>query len=277
MRDFSFFQHDQVLGFKFGYHPYAKPSLHTHIYHVDGMLIDTGQSHMQSMILDKTKNLKIDKILLTHHHEDHTGNINALRNHHQCEVFGSELCYEMMKRPPKISWAQKMVWGDRPANFHITPIKYKIETKNFEFQLIPIPGHADDMIALYEPNKKWLFSADLYINSFIGYMLKDESIMRQIQSIKTILELDFDLLFCSHNPQLIDGKSALQKKLQFLENFRGRVGALHQKGYSAKEIFKALNLKENAFVKYASFGHLSQMNMVKSVIREFDNHKMFTS
>lgn len=267
MRDFSSFQHEEVLGLKFGYHPYSKPNLHTHIYYVDGLLIDTGQRHMHQTILHKTKDLYIDKILLTHHHEDHTGNINALSNQHQCEVFASELCCDLMKNPPKISWAQKMVWGDRPANFNITPIKYQIQTENFEFQIIPIPGHAIDMIALYEPNKKWLFSADLYINSYISYMLKNESISQQIYSIKQILELDFDVMFCSHNPQLTNGKEALLKKLHFLEDFVEKVVQLYQKGYSEKTIFNELKLKENPFVKYISFGSLSQMNMIKSVIK----------
>ena len=127
------------------------------------------------------------------------------------------------------------------------------------------------MVALYEPSRKWLFSADLYINSYIDYFLKSESIAEQIQSTKKILKLDFNELFCSHKPQLKNGKQQLEKKLRFLENFFQEVAAYHEKGYTANEIFKTMGLKENQLVKTFSGGNLSKMNMVQSAIRDLGN------
>jgi len=75
------------------------------------------------------------------------------------------------------------------------------------------------MVGLYEPNKRWLFSADLYVNSYFAYFLRNENIYQQIESIKKLLALDFDAIICSHNPQLANGKLQLEKKLKFLEDF----------------------------------------------------------
>lgn len=173
-----------------------------------------------------------------------------------------------MKNPPQLSLVQKLTWGDRPVYEDLIPENEQIETNRYSFQIIEIPGHAEDMVALYEPNRKWLFSADLFINSYIGYFLKSESIAKQISSIRKILELDFDMMFCSHNPKLENGKHHLFKKLNFLETFYESVELRHQKGYTSREIFKDLKLQENWFVIKLSSGKLSKMNMVESVIRD---------
>ncbi|GAB5553249.1 MAG: MBL fold metallo-hydrolase [Saprospiraceae bacterium] len=267
------FQHEEILGFKFGYQAIGQPKLFTHIYFVDGLLLDTGQSIMKKSILAATKKLEVKQIFISHHHEDHTGNIRALKDQHNCEAYASKLCCEMMKAPPKLSFAQKITWGTRPAQKDLIPKQQAIKTNKYCFEIIPIFGHAPDMVALYEPNRKWLFSADLYLNSYIDYFVHNESVADQIASIKKILALDFDVLLCSHKPQLKNGKQQLTKKLHFLESFFDMVSTLYTQGYSAKEIFKHLKLKENWLVKILSGGSLSKMNMVHSVIRDLEEQR----
>ena len=264
------FSHQDVTGFKFGYMAMGKPSMFSHVYYVDGLLIDTGHSRVEKHVLDQTRLLSVNQLFITHHHEDHTGNLPAVMKQHNCPAYASTLCCETMKAPPPISFAQKLTWGTRPPSNDLVPVDDVLNTENYSFQLIHIPGHAHDMYALYEPNQQWLFSADLYINSYIGYFLKTESIAQQISSTKKVLELDFDVMFCAHNPQLKNGKAKLKKKLGFLESSFEKVAHLYEKGLDAKAIFKALKLKENKFVKLLSGGHLSQLNMVKSVIRDIE-------
>ena len=273
MRITERFDYEEIQGFKFGYSPIGKPSLFAIIYYVDGLLIDTGQRSMQKAILEKTSDLPVQQMLITHHHEDHSGNIRELRDQFNCKAYASEKCCELMKDPPSISFAQYMVWSSRPACHDLTPISGSIQTENYEFQLIPIPGHAEDMVALYEPERRWLFSADLFINGYISYFLKNESIVDQINSIKRILELDFKVLLCSHNPRIHDGREKLQEKLNYLEDFHSRVSQEYQKGNSASRIMKNLKLNENTYIRLFSHGQLSMMNMVRSSIRDYENSK----
>ncbi len=265
------FEFESIRYFKFGYNPIGKPSLFAYIYFVDGLLIDSGQRRMKREILSTLSPLDVQQMFITHHHEDHSGNIHPLKAQFDCPVYASELCCEMMKNPPPISLAQKVVWGTRPAYHDLIPITDHLETPNNNFTIIAIPGHAKDMVALYEPERKWLFSADLYVNSYIGYFLEDESIVQQIQSIKKILVLDFKTLFCSHNPRIEDGRQKLEEKLHFLEDFNQNVIEWYKKGYNAKEIYKILKMKEHGFIHILSHGYLSKLHMVKSVIRDFKN------
>ncbi len=267
------FKHEEVLGLKFGQKPIGRPNMFVHIYFVDGLLIDTGQSKTRRKILSETSKLDIDQIFVTHHHEDHSGNIRELKNQHQCDVFASSSCCEIMKAPPPLSLVQKITWGDRPSQQNLIPKVDAIATNKFNFQIIPIPGHASDMVALYEPNRQWLFSADLYLSTRIDYMLKNESIADQIASTQKILNLDFKEMFCSHKPQMTDGREQLTKKLNFLQSFSHDVSTLYEKGNSTDEIFKSLKLKENRLVKTLSNGALSKLNMVNSVIRDVERRK----
>ncbi len=269
----SSFEHQGIKGFRFGYHPLLKPKLFVNVYFVDGLLIDTGQRHMRRAVLNSVKDLNVAQIYLTHHHEDHTGNVQTLKDYFSVKVYGSKLCRQLMLSPPKISLVQKVVWGDRPAFEEIEVKSDVIQTPHFNFQIIPAPGHAPDMTVLHEPDQGWLFSADLYLNSYISYFLESESMAEQIGSIKKILQLDFGPLFCAHNPKLKNGKQSLQKKLQFLEDFFGQASDLHAKGYPIQEIFKKMSLKENHEVNFLSRGKLSRMNMLKSVLKDVNNKK----
>ncbi len=263
------FKYEEVTGLKFNTSLLGTSSAFSHIYFVDGLLIDTGHSRKRKTVLSAVSGLPVKQILVTHHHEDHTGNLQAIHQHFNCEIVASEKCCDIMKHPPKLSLAQKLYWGNRKAVHDLVPVNQSIETGKFRFDLIDISGHADDMIALYEPQKKWLFSADLYIHSRVGYFLKEESIKQQIQSIKTVLQLDFEVMFCSHNPQLKQGKVKLLEKLHYLEDFVSNVQRLYNEGYSGNAIFKALGLKEYRLIKLLSAGQLSKENMVHSVIRDF--------
>lgn len=248
--------------------PYGKPKMFSHIYFIDGMLIDSGHRNMQKEVLREVSDLDVEQIFITHHHEDHTGNIDAFQKHFQVPTYASSRCVEIMKRPPKISFAQWMTWGNRPPNFKLQIKEDYIQTENYRFELIPVPGHAVDMLALYESNQGWLFSADLWVNDFIRVFMRPESMKQQIESLKRVLELDFEVLLCSHNPQFKDGKSKVKKKLDFMEYFYQTVAEFHQKGFSPKEILKKMKLKEDWSIRILSGGALSTLNMIKSVIRD---------
>ncbi|WP_044200472.1 MBL fold metallo-hydrolase [Flammeovirga sp. OC4] len=265
--------YENVKGYRFGYHPFGKPKLSAYVYFIDGLLIDTGQSKVRKVLLKSLDDLPIEQVFITHHHEDHTGNIIPLKEKFQCPIYSSEKCAALMHSPPSLSFAQKITWGDREVYHDLIPLEGHIQTKEHHFEIIPIPGHASDMVALYEPDKKWLFSADLYINSYIGYFLNSESIAQQITSIKKILNYDFKVMFCNHNPQLKNPKVKLREKLNFLESAYSSVYELYQKGLNENEIFKTLELKENWFVKFLSGGMLSKMNLIRSSIRDIELEK----
>jgi len=264
----NLFNYPPVQGFQFGSSLYGKPKMYVYSYFIDGLLIDTGHSNARKMILSHLTKLPIEQIFITHHHEDHNGNLLALQNHFKVPAYAYSLCAEIMKSPPTISFSQWLAWGNTDANKNIIPIEDIIQTPNHTFQLIPIPGHARDMVALYEATEGWLFSADLYLFDYIKFCLREESIAQQIASLKRVLALEFDLLFCSHNPKMRNAKKHLRRKLDFFENFYQTVINWHLQGYPPEQIMDKMKLKKMYWMRFISGGSLSTLNMVKSVLRD---------
>lgn len=266
----SSFTYKDIRAFSFKTKPLVGSSLAVYAYHIDGLLIDTGFPKAEKEVLKTLSSMSVDQILISHHHEDHSGNVDAVQRMFDSPVYASEQCIELMKSPPKVSPAQKSSWGQNRPYFNFTPVGQQIKTPKYTFDIIPIPGHAVDMVALHEKEQGWLFSADLYVYHRIKYFMRPESMKEQIHSIKRILELEFDQMFCSHSPQMDvpDVKNLLIKKLSFLEEFYNQAALFHQQGQSPKQIMKSMNLKETWGIRLFSLGALSTLNMVKSVVRD---------
>lgn len=261
-------QHGEIKGFKLGSLPFGKPKMYSYFYFIDGLVIDTGHRHMRSYAMEAVEDLAVEQIYITHHHEDHNGNLKPFQEKFRCPTYATAKCAELMKSPTKISFAQWLTWGKTDPNFDIQVEEEVIETPRYRFDLIYVPGHAPDMVCLYEASQGWLFSADLWVKEYIRYFMRSESMIQQIESLEKVLKLDFDVILCSHNPQFSDGKSLMKQKLEFLKEFYGKAEKLYHQGLSAKAIFKQMGLKESKLIKFVSGGELSGLNMVKAVIRD---------
>ena len=273
MKNVQAFQHQEIKGFRFGSNPFGKPNLFSHVYFIDGLLIDTGHPNMRQEVISQVSALPIETIFITHHHEDHSGNLAGVKALSGAPTFASEKCVEILKNPPRISLAQRIVWGQNDAYHQLQPIEGILETKQHRFELIPIPGHAVDMVALYERQQGWLFSADLWVNDYIRYFMYNESMAQQIDSLKRVSELDFEALICSHNPKFDKGPERIRRKLAFMEDFYGRAASLYQKGMGEAAIMKAMGLKERWSTRLLSGGDLSTVNMIRAVIRDEEGKK----
>ena len=134
------------------------------------------------------------------------------------------------------------------------------------YSLVPVhtPGHSKDHMVFFEEANGWLFSGDLYLGQRIRYFRTDEKIFDQIESLKNILKLDFDALFCAHNPCPQNGKSKLKQKLQYLEDIVGQVQKLKENGFSKKAVFNRLDPKTDRSIKLMTMGNVSFANMLAS-------------
>lgn len=246
-------------------------------YWFDRVMIDTGLSHLQSAVVDIAQRTGIEKVLLTHHHEDHSGNAAAIQKATHADVFGSSLTREKMEKPFPIFPYQQYVWG-KSTPVRVKALPDRMTTSLGPLRPIPASGHSKDHTVYLLPERGVLFSGDLYLADRIKFFRADEDIGAQIESLKTVIRMDFDTLLCAHNPRLDKGKDHLRNKLDFLEHFYGCVSELWQKGLNEKEIFRGLKLKESYLTKFFCFGNVSMLNGVRSVIRHYQewNHGLST-
>jgi glyoxylase-like metal-dependent hydrolase (beta-lactamase superfamily II) len=194
-----------------------------------------------------------------------------ISSRHAIPVMAHPLTVEKLRCGFPILPYQHLVWGKAPAA-DVIPLTEAVETNRFTFTPIHTPGHSKDHIAFFENQRGWLFSGDLYLGEHIKFFRSDEDFYGQITSLKKIMALDFDTLFCAHNPCLKNGKQKIKKKLQFLDDIYGNVRKLAEKGHSEKAVIKALDPKNDRGVKWLTMGNVSFANLIRSALAQSSNH-----
>jgi len=261
-----------VRALETGYGPIGKPMMTVHLYCIDDLLVDAGQSHMEVPICQWLQKNPPRKLILTHHHEDHSGNAAAIQRTFGASVHGPEECIRKMSTPYRILPYQHLVWGkSTPAA--IQPLCRIVETDRFQLHPLPTPGHSRDHTAYLEKNMGWLFAGDLYLGDRIKYFRVDECFSDQVESLKTVLQHDFDALFCAHNPCPRNGKKRIAAKLAYLEELFENIRRLWEKGYPEKIIIRRVQQKSEWFVRLLTMGNASFGNMVRSALADIQREE----
>ncbi|MBL0712430.1 MAG: MBL fold metallo-hydrolase [Desulfosarcina sp.] len=256
-----------VRGFELGYGPIGRPLMTVYFYFVDGLLIDTGQHHMQRQALQLVEKLSpIHRILITHHHEDHSGNAAAFQNATGASLGAHPLTAAKLRSGFRILPYQRLVWGRAPVA-DPKPLPPRILSDHVTLVPLHTPGHSRDHMAFFEPDRGWLFAGDLFIGERIKFFRTDEDIHAQIASLRNVRQLAFEALFCAHNPCTTGGLEKISAKLDFLEVLRGRVRELRARGLAEKEIIARLDPRRDRFVKWFTMGNASFANMVRSALK----------
>lgn len=255
-----------VKGFEMGYGWIGRPYMSVYFYLIDDTLIDTGQPLMRSYFADLIKSLDISQVLLTHFHEDHSGNAAIIKKMKGLPVYGHPITAGKMDQGFSILPFQYAMWG-KAKPVQIIPLPPAIRTTKHNLIPIHTPGHSKDHTVYLEKNEGWLFSGDLFLGPEIKYFRADECFIDSVKSLYKVLELDFQTLFCAHRPTLIDGKAMLLRKLDFFQNFFGEVSAFLDKGYSDREIIRHYRKREVSLVKISTCGNVSLGNMIKEIIK----------
>ncbi|MDI6742665.1 MAG: MBL fold metallo-hydrolase [Smithella sp.] len=262
----------KVEAFELGYGFLRKPVMNVHFFLVDEICIDTAQSLMRKHFLETIREKKINQVILTHFHEDHSGNAAAVQEAKKVPVFGHPITVQKMKAGSSILPYQYFMWGPS-EKLDMKPLPPVIESNSISLIPVHTPGHSPDHTSFLEKNEGWLFSGDLYLAPRIKYFRADEKIEETIRSLEKVLELDFQTLFCAHNPQPAEGKKKIREKLEFLKHFCGEVATLHQRGLNEKEIIKNLPYKEVLLVKIMTTGNVSLACMVRSTINALEKKR----
>ena len=258
-----------VTGFELGYSPIGKPLMTVYSFRVGDVMIDTAQANMRQALFDLIpKDHPPALILLTHHHEDHSGNAAAVSKRFGIPVMGHPLTASKLSSPFRIRPYQHLIWG-KSSPLAVQPIATEdepIQSGAHRFLPIHTPGHSKDHTVYLDRENGALFSGDLFLGERIKYFRADENIRDQIASLQKVLTFDFDALYCCHHPCETGGRERMARKLAFLVEFYETVQDLYRKGMLPRDIVKRLDRKTDRLVKWVTLGNACFANMVYSAL-----------
>ena len=119
------------------------------------LVVDPGDAGPVLRALQASR-LQLESILVTHHHADHTGGVDALRKETGATVYGPAT--ERIPAP-----FQPLREGDRVA------------TLGLDFQVLDVPGHTAGHIAFYTPDmdgQPLLFCGDTLFSGGCGRLFE---------------------------------------------------------------------------------------------------------
>lgn len=236
------------------------------IYRVGRIWIDSGPPNQWAKVREYAQEHPPALVLLTHHHEDHSGNSGHLKEAFGCRVLAPEIGRGLLRDGFPIQFYRRAVWGV-PPKVETEPLPAVVEDEaGYRFQVVPTPGHADDMVCLYETTRGWLFSADLYVASKVRYGRPEDRVSLEIASLRRVLSLPFEHLFCSHRGYVQDGREALARKLAYLVGLREQVFELWQSGLPKPEIQRRLLGPEDGMGMVSGF-HFCKANLVEACLQ----------
>ena len=258
------FVRDGVEGVRFGRYQFGISSSCI-VYRLGRTVIDTGPPNQWHAVRRFLAEREIDRALITHHHEDHSGNGSRVQSALGVEVFVPSSGRDIVQSGFPLRLYQRMVWGT-PQCFQ--PAEAPPETavgSGMRLSSVHTPGHSPDMTCYLEPERGWLFTGDLYITRRPLFLRADEDVDQLIESLRRTLRLEFDTVFCAHRGVVTDGDDAIRSKLDYLIELKESVRALRASGLSITEITGKL-LGTESIMSYLTFFHFSKRNLVEACL-----------
>ncbi len=187
-----------------GFFPNAVPLLFGELFTTvlyDGVAVDPGSPKMRRSLQRHLRQIKptITRVVATHAHEEHVGNLNWLSELAGTPVYVSEMTARFLTPFKKLPWVRATIIG-QPPNLK-EPYRMlgdTVDTESGQLRVIATPGHCDDHIVLYDPKEKLLLAGDAFMGSYFATPNPDVDSHKWLVSLERLMELDIEILVEGH-------------------------------------------------------------------------------
>lgn len=228
-------------------------------------LIDTGCANRWLQVRTFVSERPLRQVLLTHHHEDHSGNAARIWRQTGAQILAPQASLIPLLQGWALRPYQLLLFG-RPQRVAAKPVPERVELADgFSLQTISTPGHAADLVCYLEPERGWLFTGDLFISERTRFLRQDEDLGAHLNSLRRLLDYNFDTIFCAHRGLVVNAHAALAAKLGRLETLCGEARRLQQQGLSARAITRRLLGREER-VSLMTGWHFTKYNLIRACL-----------
>jgi glyoxylase-like metal-dependent hydrolase (beta-lactamase superfamily II) len=279
-------------------------------------LIDTGVNSDRSYdalvaglaALDLTT-ADLERIIITHHHADHIGQVDRLAAESGAEVWCHELCVPYVETPraarehldkwSMIAWQeadvpqeilglteQLLVWfaslsnGPTAVNCVLSDGD-SIALAGHEWQVLHTPGHAGDLICLFQPDTKVLLSSDHLLRDVSSNALAEppqnghkrpRRLLEYMAQMERVAALDPSIAYGGHGKPATDIPALVAERLSFHRERADRILALmgdesHTLYAITEQMFAHVADAEKFLALSEVLGHLDLLEREHRIVR----------
>lgn len=249
------------------------PVYWTSCFLVGDTLIDTGHAHQGPELLralaDPIRTGKVRRVLVTHHHEDHTGNLAPIHRATGASVMAPEYARGICRARRRLPTYRRLTWG-QPEDFDAGPLPDHVLTSVGGVDVIATPGHTPGDVAFHDPDKRWLFCGDLVLGATQTVMRPNEDVAAVTSSTERLAGLHVDHVFGSHRVVTERGGEHLRRRVAFLHEAREQVHELvaDEPALGARPEVVAQRLwgHDPLFLRFFSGGDFSRAHFARSLM-----------
>jgi len=265
----------------------------------DGIAVDPGSPKMRRSLRRHLRRIKprITKVIATHAHEEHVGNLNWLSELTGAPVYVSEMTARFLTPFKKLPWVRATIIG-QPPNLKepYRVLADTVDTEFGQFKVIATPGHCDDHIVLYDPREKLLLAGDAFMGSYFATPNPDVDSRKWLASLERLMELDIEILVEGHGhihtlrvdipdfPGVVireDPKLAISQKLDYMRWLREQIETGFREQLPVRVIEASCfpwgrrtsweSCATDECIRLLSLGHFSRTELVRSFVRSDSN------
>lgn len=238
-------------------------------YFVDGLLVDTGPPSTADALGRWCRGREVERIVLTHHHEDHSGGAARLSRELDLPVWAPAGAVPILAEGLRMPLYRYLVWGRRPERFVASPLPGVFRVRGRTYRVIPTSGHAFTHVCFFDPDRRWLFSGDLFVHERVRHLRRIEDLDAHLESLRRILALEPERMYGGHAGVVDDPLGALRRKIDYWEGLREKARELRAQGLSLRRITRRL-LGRESLLTWLSFGDFSKKNLARALLQGGD-------
>lgn len=254
----------------------------TSAYLVDGLLIDSGPpgstEEFKQFIQSLPPEQAVEKVILTHWHEDHAGGARFLSEELGLPIYIHKHGIDNVRKGFSYPDYRVFAWGGpfepAPGVLPLEVSALTTKTGNYTFELLHLPGHSDDLIVLIEPTQAWGFVSDSIVPEYqMIFGEPSEDIHEDIEQIHASLTqlqehtvgMDRLALFTA-GFGMFPGHEILAKNISDIESLHEKVHELKNRGFQDQKIVEKLFGEEHVTGHLTNYA-LSRLNLVRALLR----------
>ena len=228
------------------------------MFSVRGLLIDCGFRGVSREVAAVIESERPRGAFLTHHHEDHAGNIELLA---RCgiPIAADKKTVALVREPRPIGFYRHFAWRSMtPLTSPIVPFT------DAQVSLVHTPGHCENHHCVWDNETGTLFSGDLYLGVKVQIAHRNENPRALVTSLRTMVLRQPAMVFCAHRGLLRNATTLLVAKADWLSALIARTDHHIAQGWSDVEI-RAEVLGARGFADYFSQGDYASDNLIYAI------------